>query len=61
MTHQEELRHRAIERLHQRHARHGLVDVAKPASWNDQLPVLLLSGFLAVTLLASILMRAAGG
>ncbi|WID97701.1 hypothetical protein QO058_05450 [Bosea vestrisii] len=61
MTHQDELRHRAIERLHQRHARQGLADVAKPASWNDQLPVLLLSGFLAVTLLASILMRAIGG
>lgn len=61
MTHQEELRHRAIERLHQRHARHGLADVAKTGSWDDQLPVLLLGGFLAVTLLASILMRAAGG
>lgn len=61
MTHQDELRHRAIERLHQRHARHGLADVAKPVSWGDQLPVLLLGGFLAVTLLANVLMRAIGG
>ena len=61
MTGQDELRHRAIERLHQRHVRHGLADVAKPASWDDQLPVLLLGGFLAVTLLASVLMRAVGG
>ncbi|MGX1785543.1 hypothetical protein ACWIGM_02320 [Bosea sp. NPDC055332] len=61
MTHQDELRHRAIERLHQRQARHGLADVAKPASWDDQLPVLLLGGFLAVTLLASLLLRTVGG
>ncbi|KRE16379.1 hypothetical protein ASE66_11640 [Bosea sp. Root483D1] len=61
MTGQDELRHMAIERLHQRHARHGLADVAKPASWEDQILVLLLGGFLAVTMLASILMRAAGG
>lgn len=61
MTGQGEQRERAIERLHQRHARHGLADVAKPASWDDQLPVLLLAGFLAVTLLASVLMRAVGG
>lgn len=61
MTSQDELRHKAIERLHQRHSRHGLADVAKPASLNDQLPVLLLGGFLAVTLLASVLVRAVGG
>jgi hypothetical protein len=61
MTREDELRQRAIERLHQRHARHGLADVAKRGSWDDQLPVLLLGGFLAVTLLASIVMRAAGG
>ncbi|CAD5246516.1 conserved hypothetical protein [Bosea sp. 62] len=64
MTGQDELRERAIERLHQRHARHarhGLADVAKPVSWEDQLPILLLGGFLAVTLLASVLMHAVGG
>lgn len=61
MIHEDELRQRAIERLHQRHARHGLVDVARPASWGDQLSVLLLGGVLAVTLLASVLVRAAGG
>jgi hypothetical protein len=61
MTGQDELRERAIERLHQRHARHGIADVARPASWDDQLPMLLLGGFLAVTLLASVLLRAAGG
>ena len=61
MTGQDELRERAIERLRQRHARHGLVDVARPASWDDQFPILLLGGFLAVTLLASVLLRAVGG
>lgn len=61
MIGQEDLKRRAIERLHQRHARHGLADVAKPASWNDQLSVLLLGGFLAVTLLASALLRAVEG
>lgn len=61
MTREDELRQRAIERLHQRHARHGLADAAKPESWGDQLPVLLLGGFLAVTLLANVLMRAVGG
>lgn len=61
MTGQDELRERAIERLHQRHARHGIADVARPASWDDQLPMLLLGGFLAVTLIASVLLRAAGG
>lgn len=61
MTGQDELRERAIERLHQRHARHGLADVARPTSWGDQLPILLLGGFLAVTLLASVLLRAVGG
>ncbi|MGE7473010.1 hypothetical protein ACQKLX_26515 [Bosea sp. NPDC003192] len=61
MTGRDELKHRAIERLHQRQARHGLVDVARPSSWDDQLPILLLGGFLAVTLLASVLMRAVGG
>ncbi|WP_186419325.1 hypothetical protein [Bosea sp. CS1GBMeth4] len=61
MTGEGETRRRAIERLHQRHARHGLADVAKPASADDSFPVLLLAGFLAVTLLASVLMRAVGG
>lgn len=60
MTGQDELRERAIERLHQRQARHGLADVARPSSWDDQLPILLLGGFLAVTLLASVLLRAVG-
>jgi len=61
MTHQDELRHRAIERLHRRHARHGLADAAKPVSWGDQLFILLLGGSLVVTLLANVLMRAIGG
>lgn len=61
MTGQDELRHRAIERLHQRQARRGLADVARPISWSEQLPILLLGGFLAVTLVASVLIRAAGG
>lgn len=60
MTGEDESRRRAIERLHQRHTRHGLADVARPASADDLLPVLLLAGFLAVTLLASVLMRAIG-
>ena len=61
MTGEDELRHRAVERLHRRHARHGLADVAKPQSWDDQFPMLLLGGLLAVTLLASLVSRAAGG
>lgn len=61
MTHQDELRHRAIERLHRRHARRGLADVAKPVSWGDQLFLLLLGSFLVVTLLANVLTRAIGG
>lgn len=61
MISEDEPRRRAIERLHQRHARHGLADVARPASWDDRAPVVLLAGFLAVTLLASALMRAVAG
>lgn len=61
MTGEDEPMRRAAERLHRRHARHGLADVARPASWDDLAPVLLLAGFLAVTLLASVLMRAIGG
>jgi len=61
MTDDAELRRRAIARWHARQARHSLADVAKPAVWNDQLPVLVLGGLLGVTVLASVLMRLAGG